>query len=112
MAANLGLAIKHDADRVKSCLSVITATFTGPRRTTLFPKAARPAAPCATYCYHATDVERQVRITRAIVREFVLVSARVEGESSRFWTSVSSAPNCAEKHSGILVLIIVSRRGH
>ena len=33
--------------------SVITATFTGPRQTSLFPKAARPAAPCATYCYHA-----------------------------------------------------------
>ena len=31
----------------------ITATFTGPRRKSLFPKAARPAAPCATYCYHA-----------------------------------------------------------
>ena len=31
--------------------SRITATFTGPRRTSLFPKAARPAAPCATYCY-------------------------------------------------------------
>ena len=35
------------------CVSVITATFTGPRRKSLFPKAARPAAPCATYCYHA-----------------------------------------------------------
>ena len=34
-------------------LGVITATFTGPRQTSLFPKAARPAAPCATYCYHA-----------------------------------------------------------
>jgi hypothetical protein len=33
--------------------SWITATFTGPRRKSLFPKAARPAAPCATYCYHA-----------------------------------------------------------
>ena len=35
-------------------LSVITATFTGPRRPrrkSLFPKAARLAAPCATYCY-------------------------------------------------------------
>ena len=30
-----------------------TATFTGPRRKPLFPKAARPAAPCATYCYAA-----------------------------------------------------------
>ena len=30
---------------------LITATFTGPRQTSLFPKAARPAAPCATYCY-------------------------------------------------------------
>ena len=29
----------------------ITATFTGPRQTSFFPKAARPAAPCATYCY-------------------------------------------------------------
>ena len=27
----------------------------GPRRTSLFPKAARPAAPCATYCYHASE---------------------------------------------------------
>ena len=34
-------------------LSVITATFTGPRQTSMLPKAARPAAPCATYCYHA-----------------------------------------------------------
>ena len=34
-------------------LGDITATITGPRRKTLFPKAARPAAPCATYCYHA-----------------------------------------------------------
>ena len=34
-------------------LSDITATFTGPRRKSMFPKAARPAAPCATYCYHA-----------------------------------------------------------
>ena len=34
-------------------LGVITATFTGPRRTSLVPKAARPAAPCATYCYSA-----------------------------------------------------------
>ena len=33
--------------------SVIMATFTGPRRKSLFPKAARPAVPCATYCYHA-----------------------------------------------------------
>ena len=33
--------------------SQITATFTGPRQTSLFPKAARPAAPCATHCYHA-----------------------------------------------------------
>ena len=31
----------------------ITSTFTGPRQTSLFPKAARPVAPCATYCYHA-----------------------------------------------------------
>ena len=34
-------------------ISQITATFTGPRRKSLFPKAARPAVPCATYCYHA-----------------------------------------------------------
>ena len=32
----------------------ITATSTGPRQPSLFPKAARPAAPCATYCYHAS----------------------------------------------------------
>ena len=31
--------------------SRITATFTGPRHTSLFPKTARPAAPWATYCY-------------------------------------------------------------
>ena len=31
--------------------SGITSTFTGPRRKSLFSKAARPAAPCATYCY-------------------------------------------------------------
>ena len=37
----------------RSDFSVITATFTGPRRKSLFPKVARPAAPCATYCYHA-----------------------------------------------------------
>ena len=40
---------------VRPRLSPITATFTGPRQTSLFPKAARPAAPCATYCYHATS---------------------------------------------------------
>ena len=34
-------------------LSGITATFTGPRQTSLVPKAARPAAPCVTYCYVA-----------------------------------------------------------
>ena len=43
-------------------MSVITATFTGPRQTSLFPKAARPAAPCATYCCHASGVE----LTRAL----------------------------------------------
>ena len=32
-------------------LGGITTAFTGPRRKSLFPKAARPAAPCATYCY-------------------------------------------------------------
>ena len=37
-----------------AAISRITATFTGPRQTLLFPKAARPAAPCATYCYTAT----------------------------------------------------------
>ena len=31
--------------------SRVTATFTGPRQISLFPKTARPAAPCATYCY-------------------------------------------------------------
>ena len=34
-------------------LGVITATFTGPRQTSMLPKAARPAAQCAKYCYHA-----------------------------------------------------------
>ena len=38
---------------VRSC---ITSTFTGPRRKSLFQKAARPAAPCATYCYHAYSI--------------------------------------------------------
>ena len=38
-------------------LSGITATITGPRRKSLFPEAARPAVPCATYCYHATRVQ-------------------------------------------------------
>jgi len=40
----------------KTCpaLSVITATFTGPRQTSLFPKAAQTAAPCTTYCCHAS----------------------------------------------------------
>ena len=45
-------------------MSVITATFTGPRRKSLFPKAARPAATCATYCHHAVrddSVERSVQ---------------------------------------------------
>ena len=40
----------------RSCfifLSQIMSTFTGPRRKSLFPKAARPASPCATYRYHA-----------------------------------------------------------
>ena len=34
-------------------LSDITSAITGPRRTTLFSKAARPAAPCASHCYAA-----------------------------------------------------------
>ena len=34
-------------------LSRITAAFTGPRRKSLIPKAALPAAPCASYCYTA-----------------------------------------------------------
>ena len=34
-----------------ACKRRITATFTGPRQTSMLPKAARPAAPCATYCY-------------------------------------------------------------
>jgi len=38
-------------------LSVITATFTGPRQTSMLPKAARPAAPCATYCYLALWIQ-------------------------------------------------------
>ena len=33
--------------------SWIPLTLTGPLRKTLCPKAARPAAPCTTYCYHA-----------------------------------------------------------
>ena len=41
------------------CRSVITSTFTGPRRNSLFPKAARPAAPCATHCYHAIGVQHR-----------------------------------------------------
>ena len=41
--------------------SGITATFTGPRRKSLFPKAARPAAPCATYCYHAIVTPEETR---------------------------------------------------
>ena len=36
-------------------MSGITSTFTGPRRKSLCPKAARPAAPCATYCYPTFD---------------------------------------------------------
>ena len=36
-----------------SLYSRITATFTGPRQTSLFSKAARLAAPGATYCCHA-----------------------------------------------------------
>ena len=41
------LPIKFDTS------SVITATFTGRRQKSLFPIPARPAAPSATYCYHA-----------------------------------------------------------
>jgi hypothetical protein len=41
----------HDANS----LSGITATFTGTPEKTLLPKTAEPAAPCATYCYHATS---------------------------------------------------------
>ena len=33
---------------------MITSTSTGPRRKSLLPKAARPATPCATHCYHAS----------------------------------------------------------
>ena len=44
---------------------MITATFTGPRRKSLFPKAARPAAPCATYCYAGVRGLGSVRIFHA-----------------------------------------------
>ena len=37
--------------KVQLPVSRITARFTGPRRKSLFPKATRPGAPCATYCY-------------------------------------------------------------
>ena len=53
---SLSLLIASDGavdERICGTLSVITATFTGPRQTSLFQKATRPAAPCATYCYHA-----------------------------------------------------------
>ena len=53
----LSLLIASDGavdERICGTLSVITATFTGPRRKPLFPKAPRPAAPCATHCYPAT----------------------------------------------------------
>ena len=33
---------------------MITARFAGSQRKTVFPKAARPAAPCATYCFPAS----------------------------------------------------------
>ena len=41
--------VRHDEREALVCR--LTSTFTGPRRKSLFPKSARPAAPCATYCY-------------------------------------------------------------
>lgn len=40
----------HDEGSVQS-----TSSFTGPRRTTLISKPARPAAPCTTDSYFAPD---------------------------------------------------------
>ena len=37
----------------QECESGITATFTGPPERSLLPETAEPAAPRATYCYHA-----------------------------------------------------------
>ena len=44
---------------------MITATFTGLRQTSLFPKAARAAAPRATYCYPAIGLPDGPRSLRA-----------------------------------------------
>ena len=45
-------------ERVSKLVSGITSGFTGPRRTALISKPARPAAPCATRCYPAFERPR------------------------------------------------------
>ena len=72
---------------------MITETFTGPRRTSLFPKAARPAAPCATYCYHALVLRVNPCPVHAMTRATVCVKSSLSSsskrESSQFRPSMS-----------------------
>jgi len=41
----------NEAIAMDCCLSLLGGL--SPRQTSMLPKAARPSAPCATYCYHA-----------------------------------------------------------
>ena len=85
------------AKRGSVLFSVITATFTGPRQTSLFPKAARAAAPCATYCYHAVRLRETGFTTLAVVRAIVcvgfLISTRLMWKTSRFRAIVRHSPS-------------------
>ena len=72
----------------------ITATFTGPRRKSLFPKAARPAAPCATYCY-PTLFAIGLRFCQSVQRcvaasDIGSLSVTEQRKSSRFCSSMSA----------------------
>ena len=51
-------------------------------------RAARPAAPCATYCYHALELPANYPLCVRLVRAFVcvreLLSIKLKRESSQF----------------------------
>jgi hypothetical protein len=49
----LRASILYRVDELLSWIDWRTTPFTGPRRTTLIYKTARPAAPCAADCYVA-----------------------------------------------------------
>ena len=77
---------------------MITLTFTGPRRKSLFPKAARPAAPCATYCYHAFCCLWEVGFAQVIgVAKNHATNGTTIAAATRVASSTSPAPISAPR---------------